>query len=56
MEFDLDLAVKQDSDNPLYYVQYAHARYLLGYQKLHRGRRGHAGYGKRRSLRSDRRG
>ena len=26
MEFDLDLAVKQDSDNPLYYVQYAHAR------------------------------
>ena len=26
MEFDLDLAIKQDSDNPLYYVQYAHAR------------------------------
>lgn len=26
MEFDLDLAVKQDSENPLYYVQYAHAR------------------------------
>ena len=26
MEFYLDLAVKQDSDNPLYYVQYAHAR------------------------------
>ena len=26
MEFDLDLAGKQDSDNPLYYVQYAHAR------------------------------
>ena len=26
MEFDLDLAVKQDSDNPLYYVQYANAR------------------------------
>ena len=25
-QFDLDLAVKQDSDNPLYYVQYAHAR------------------------------
>ena len=24
--FDLDLAVKQDSDNPVYYVQYAHAR------------------------------
>ncbi|MEG2931385.1 MAG: DALR anticodon-binding domain-containing protein, partial [Ruthenibacterium sp.] len=26
MDFDLDLAVKQDSDNPVYYVQYAHAR------------------------------
>lgn len=26
MEFDLDLAVRQDSENPLYYVQYAHAR------------------------------
>ncbi len=26
MEFDLDLAVKQDSENPLYYVQYAHTR------------------------------
>lgn len=26
MDFDLDLASKQDSDNPVYYVQYAHAR------------------------------
>ena len=26
MEFDLDLAVAQDSENPVYYVQYAHAR------------------------------
>ncbi len=26
LDFDLDLAVKQDSDNPVYYVQYAHAR------------------------------
>ncbi|MCI6639546.1 MAG: arginine--tRNA ligase [Pygmaiobacter massiliensis] len=26
MEFDLDLAVREDSDNPVYYVQYAHAR------------------------------
>ena len=26
MDFDLDLAVKQDNDNPVYYVQYAHAR------------------------------
>lgn len=26
MDFDLDLAKKQGSDNPVYYVQYAHAR------------------------------
>ncbi len=26
MEFDLDLAVKQDAQNPVYYVQYARAR------------------------------
>ena len=26
LEFDLDLAVRQDSENPVYYVQYAHAR------------------------------
>jgi arginyl-tRNA synthetase len=26
MEFDLDLAQKQSSENPVYYVQYAHAR------------------------------
>lgn len=26
MEFDLDLAVQQDSQNPVYYVQYANAR------------------------------
>jgi arginyl-tRNA synthetase len=26
MDFDLDLAVKQSSENPVYYVQYAHAR------------------------------
>ena len=26
MDFDLDLALKQDNENPLYYVQYAHAR------------------------------
>ena len=25
MEFDLDLAVQQDAQNPVYYVQYAHA-------------------------------
>lgn len=26
MDFDLDLAVKESNDNPVYYVQYAHAR------------------------------
>lgn len=26
MEFDLGLAVREDSENPLYYVEYAHAR------------------------------
>src|SRR5436190_8098591 len=26
LEFDLDLAKKQGSDNPVFYVQYAHAR------------------------------
>ena len=26
LEFDLDLAVEQSSQNPVYYVQYAHAR------------------------------
>ena len=26
LDFDLDLAVREDADNPVYYVQYAHAR------------------------------
>jgi arginyl-tRNA synthetase len=26
MDFDLDIAVQQDNQNPVYYVQYAHAR------------------------------
>ncbi|MEA4823939.1 MAG: arginine--tRNA ligase [Clostridiaceae bacterium] len=26
LDFDLDLAVRSDADNPVYYVQYAHAR------------------------------
>ena len=26
LEFDLELAKKQSSDNPVYYIQYAHAR------------------------------
>ena len=34
VEFDLDLAVKEDSDNPVYYVQYAHARICSILKKL----------------------
>ena len=34
MDFDLDLAVKEDSDNPVYYVQYAHARICSIVKKL----------------------
>ena len=26
LEFDLDLAIAQNNDNPVFYVQYAHAR------------------------------
>ena len=26
LEFDLELAKKQSSENPVYYIQYAHAR------------------------------
>lgn len=34
MEFDLGLAVAEDSDNPVYYVQYAHARICSIIRKL----------------------
>jgi len=34
LEFDLDLAVREDSDNPVYYVQYAHARICSLLKKL----------------------
>ena len=33
MEFDLDLATQQSRENPVYYIQYAHAR-ICGIQKL----------------------
>ena len=33
-DFDLDLAVQQSSDNPVYYVQYAHARICSVLKKL----------------------
>lgn len=34
LEFDLDLAIKEDSDNPVYYVSYAHARICSILQNL----------------------
>ena len=37
MEFDLDLAARQSRENPVYYIQYAHAR-VCGIQKLARER------------------
>ncbi len=37
LDFDLDLAKKQSSDNPVYYVQYAHAR-LSSLFKVAQGR------------------
>ena len=50
MDFDLDLAIKEDSDNPVYYVQYAHARICSILRKLesegvtYQGPEGWAGY------------
>ncbi len=35
MEFDLGIAVRQDSENPVYYVQYAHARICSLIAALH---------------------
>jgi arginyl-tRNA synthetase len=34
LDFDLDLAVKQSNDNPVFYVQYAHARICSILRKL----------------------
>jgi len=34
LDFDLDLAVEQSSQNPVYYVQYAHARICSIHKKL----------------------
>ncbi len=34
MDFDLDLAVTQDNQNPVYYVQYAHARICSIFKSL----------------------
>ncbi len=34
MDFDLDLAKSQSSDNPVYYIQYAHARVVSVFRQL----------------------
>ena len=34
MDFDLDLAIEQSSSNPVYYVQYAHARICSLFRKM----------------------
>ena len=34
VDFDLDLAVREDSENPVYYVQYAHARICTLVERL----------------------
>lgn len=34
MDFDLDLAIEESSQNPVYYVQYAHARICSIFKKL----------------------
>jgi arginyl-tRNA synthetase len=34
MDFDLDLAKSQSSDNPVYYIQYAHARVASVFRQL----------------------
>ena len=35
MDFDLDLAKSESSDNPVYYIQYAHARISSVLRQLH---------------------
>ena len=34
MDFDLELAKSQSNDNPVYYVQYAHARVCSVFRQL----------------------
>jgi arginyl-tRNA synthetase len=35
LDFDLDVAKSQSSDNPVYYIQYAHARVASVFRQLH---------------------
>lgn len=41
LDFDLDLAKSQSSDNPVYYIQYAHARICSIFDKLEQQARQH---------------
>jgi len=41
MDFDLDLAKSQSADNPVYYVQYAHARVCSVFAQLKEKRQSH---------------
>ena len=41
MDFDLDLAKSQSNDNPVYYVQYAHARICSVMHQLHDRKQAH---------------
>lgn len=36
LDFDLDLAKKKSNDNPVYYIQYAHARIHSIYRQARR--------------------
>jgi len=40
LDFDIDLVKKQDSDNPVYYVQYAHARICSIFRKARKNQTG----------------
>lgn len=52
LDFDLDLAMSQSNDNPMYYIQYAHARVCSVFRQLtekglsHDSQNGMAGLGK----------
>ncbi|MFQ5935221.1 MAG: arginine--tRNA ligase [Acidiferrobacterales bacterium] len=41
IDFDLDLAKSQTADNPVYYIQYAHARICSVFRQLQEKRLGH---------------
>ena len=52
IEIDIDLAAEKTAKNPVYYVQYAHARIAGILRNAPAGRRGRADRTSRRSARS----